>query len=219
MARARNRLATLTAPLRPVTTRRVPKGERTRQAILNRAAARASERGLESLSLGALADELSMSKSGLFAHFGSKQELQLATIERAREIFFAEIIEPALELPSGVERLRALCEGWISYVDRGVFPGGCFFSTTGAEFANRPGVVRDRLTSLLSQWLELLERAARSARRKGEIRADIDPKRFAFELFAIGDTASRYQGVLGKTALPRVAARRMMREHIDRSLT
>jgi AcrR family transcriptional regulator len=86
------------------------KGERTRQAILDRAAARASERGLDSLSLGALAEDLSMSKSGLFAHFGSKEELQLARIERARDIFVAEVIEPALRLPQGVERLRALCK-------------------------------------------------------------------------------------------------------------
>jgi AcrR family transcriptional regulator len=173
------------------------KGERTRQAILDRAAARASERGLGSLSLGALAEELSMSKSGLFSHFGSREELQLATVERAREIFVAEVIEPALRVPQGVERLRALCDAWLSYVERGVFPGGCFFSTTTPEFANRPGIVHDRLVALMEQWLRLLEGACQAARRKQELRQTLDPRRFAFELFAIGDTASRYYGVLG----------------------
>lgn len=211
-------LPTLTAPLRGETPVRVSKGERTRQAILDRAAARASEQGLDSLTLGGLADELAMSKSGLFAHFGSRQELQLATIEHAQKIFFAEIIEPALELPSGLERLRALCEGWLSYVDRGVFPGGCFFSRTGPEFANRPGVVRDRLYSSLGEWLALLERNIGSGKRRGEIRGDVHPKRLAFELFAIGDTASRYHSVFGRDALPRVAARAMMRDHIDSAL-
>jgi AcrR family transcriptional regulator len=175
------------------------KGERTRQAILDRAAARASERGLESLSLGALADELEMSKSGLFAHFGSKEELQLATIERAREVFVAEIVEPALALPPGLERLRALCERWLSYIERPIFPGGCFFSTTTSEFADRPGVIHDRLSALMQQWLGLLEQAIRAARRKGELKQDVDPKRLAFELFALGDTAGRYHNALAGT--------------------
>jgi AcrR family transcriptional regulator len=189
------------------------KGERTRQAILDRAAARASERGLESLSLGALAEELSMSKSGLFAHFGSKEELQLATIERAREIFIAEVIDPALRVPQGVERLRALCDAWLSYVARAVFPGGCFSSTTTPEFANRPGVVRDRLVGLMEQWLRLLEDACKAAGRKHQFKQTLDPQRFAFELFALGDTASRYHGVLGAPGI--TAALQTIHEPID----
>jgi AcrR family transcriptional regulator len=191
----------------------VPKGERTRRAILDRAAARAAENGLESLSLGALADELAMSKSGLFAHFGSREELQLATVERARELFVAEVIEPALALPQGIERLRGLCEAWLSNVERAAFSGGgCFFSTTTTEFANRPGVVRDRLSSLLAQWFKLLEDASRAARRKGQLKPTVDPRRFAFELFAIGDTANRYHGLLRPAAI--ATARQTIRERI-----
>jgi AcrR family transcriptional regulator len=192
----------------------VPKGERTRQLILARAAARASEGGLDSLSLGGLADELGMSKSGLFAHFGSRHELQLATIERAREIFLVEVIEPALELPPGIDRLRALYEGWLSYVERGVFPGGCFFSTVVAEFANRPGVIQDRLAALTEQWLGLLEEAIRAARRKGQLTREVNAKRLAFELFAVGDTATRYHGLFGSMSI--ASAFSTMREIISR---
>jgi AcrR family transcriptional regulator len=145
MARRQSTLPPLTVALPE--DPRLPKGERTRQAILDRAAARASEHGLDSLSLGALAEELEMSKSGLFAHFGFKEELQLATVEHAREIFLTEVIEPALKLPQGIDRLRALCEAWVSYVERAVFPGGCFFSTTTPEFANSARRPRCRSSS------------------------------------------------------------------------
>jgi AcrR family transcriptional regulator len=201
MARRPRALPPLTAPLSEDRRPRLPKGERTRQAILDRAAARASEHGLDSLSLGALAEELAMSKSGLFAHFGSKEELQLATVEHARQIFLVEVIEPALELPQGIERLRGLCEAWVSYVERAVFPGGCFFSTATPEFANRPGAVRDRLWFLAEQWLKLLENASRAGRRKGQFKQTVEPRRLAFELFAIGDTANRYHGLLGPAAI------------------
>jgi AcrR family transcriptional regulator len=207
----------LTTPRTEDEHARVPKGERTRQAILDRAAARASEHGLESLSLGKLANELVMSKSGLFAHFGSKEELQLATIERAREIFVSEVIEPTRGQRPGLEQLRALCEAWLSYVERGVFPGGCFFSATTSEFANRPGIVRDQLVALMELWLRLLEEAIRAGRRNGQIQRSVDPKRFAFELFAVGDTATRYHGVLGRAGV--ITARKAIRERIDSSAT
>lgn len=181
-------------------TARGPKGERTRRAILDRSAALATQGGLESLSIGGLAEELGMSKSGLFAHFGSKEELQLATVERAREIFKDEVIEPTVELPEGMEHLRALCDRWLSYVEREVFPGGCFFSKTSSEFANRPGPVKDRLAVLLNQWLRLIEKAARGAQRAGEMERDIDPARLAFELIAIAETASRNERLLGERA-------------------
>jgi AcrR family transcriptional regulator len=206
VARLENTFRPLRASVRDNET--VRKGAKTRQTIVERAAARALERGLDSHLLGALAEELSMSKSGIFAHFGSKEDLQLATIERAREIFVAEVIEPALRAPQGVERLRALCKAWLSYVERDVFPGGCFFSATIPEFAHRPGIIRDRLASFIEQWLKLLEDAIRAARRKHQRKRTVDSRRLAFELFAIGDTASRYHGVLGtngiKTALQTV---------------
>jgi AcrR family transcriptional regulator len=193
------------------------KGERTRQAILEQAAARASELGLESLSLGTLAEDLEMSKSGLFAHFGSREELQLATIEYALGRFLEEVIDPVHEVPAGIEQLRGLCESWLSYVERGVFPGGCFFSTVTSEFSNRPGVVRDRLEWLMNQWLARLERAIRAGKSKGQIKPEINTKRFAFELFSIGDTASVYYGVFGSTGISN--ARRAISERIDDAAT
>src|ERR1043166_6451608 len=107
---------------------RKAQGERTRRAILETAVHIASAEGLEGLTIGRLADDLSMSKSGLFAHFGSKEDLQLATIEAARQRFVDEVVRPALAAPRGYPRLMAICRGWLDYVQREVFPGGCFFA-------------------------------------------------------------------------------------------
>src|ERR687891_926671 len=120
-------------------------GNRTRDAILGRAMDLASLEGLEGLTIGRLALELSMSKSGLFAHFGSKEELQVATVEAARAIFIREVIKPAFESTEGLQRLWKLCDIWLSYVQSGVFRGGCFFAAAAAEFDSRPGPVRDRI--------------------------------------------------------------------------
>ena len=127
------------------------KGERTRTSILERAVDLASVEGLEGLTIGRLADELGMSKSGLFAHFGSKEELQLATVEAASRRYIDEIFTPALREPRGYPRLLAICRSWLSYVRRGVFPGGCFFVATALEMGARPGPVRDRLVCLVVQ--------------------------------------------------------------------
>src|ERR1043166_4628074 len=126
---------------------RKAQGERTRRAILETAVHIASAEGLEGLTIGRLATELSMSKSGLFAHFGSKEELQLATVEAARDIFVREVIRPAFEAPKGVARLWGLCDVWLEYVRREVFRGGCFFAAAAAEFDGRPGAVRDRIAA------------------------------------------------------------------------
>ena len=120
------------------------KGERTRTAILDTAAALASEHGLEPLSIGGLAAAANMSKSGVFAHFGSKEDLQLATVDHAAAIFVREVIEPARAAPRGIARIWALLDGFLDYLEREVFAGGCFFATTSVEFKNRPGVVRFR---------------------------------------------------------------------------
>ncbi|HYG79697.1 MAG TPA: TetR/AcrR family transcriptional regulator, partial [Pyrinomonadaceae bacterium] len=117
-------------------------GERTRQAILEAAVHIASEEGLEGLTIGRLASELSMSKSGLFAHFGSKEELQLATVEAARAVFVREVVGPAFAAEKGLARLWKLCEVWLGYVEGEVFRGGCFFTAAAAEFDGRPGAVR-----------------------------------------------------------------------------
>ncbi len=162
----------------PVTQReaRPAKGARTRASILDRAVDLASAEGLEGLTIGRLATELRMSKSGLFAHFGSKQELQLATVAAAAERFTGRVIEPALELPDGAPRLRAMAERYLDQLQD--YSGGCFWAATSAEYDDRPGPVRDAIAASLDAWLRELERQARIAGVE-------DPERFAFELFSL----------------------------------
>jgi AcrR family transcriptional regulator len=168
-------------------------GARTRTAILETAADLASVDGLDGLTIGRLATELSMSKSGLFAHFGSKEELQLATIEEARQRYAREVIEPACAAGSGITRLHALCEAFLSYLQRAVFPGGCFFASAMAEFDSKaPGPVRDRIAQCQDQWMATLERAAEEAQQRGELAADTDPRQLAFELEAALLSANWY---------------------------
>lgn len=152
------------------------KGEQTRAAILERAVDLASAEGLEGLTIGRLAAELRMSKSGLFAHFGSKQELQLATVGAAAERFYAAVIEPALSVPEGAPRLAALGESYLAHLD--LYEGGCFWGATSAEYDDRPGPVRDAIAAALDGWLAELERQATIA---GVER----PKLLAFELYAV----------------------------------
>ena len=158
------------------------KGDRTRQNILDRAVDLASVEGLEGLTIGRLADDLGMSKSGLFAHFGSKEDLQLATIAAAGERFIDEVLRPALKAERGYPRLLAICRSWISYVRRNVFPGGCFFAAASFEFDGRPGPVRDRIVKTMDEWIAALEKAIRMARDEGHIDTDVDPKQLAFEI-------------------------------------
>ena len=157
---------------------RVRKGVRTRESILRVAVNLASVEGLEGLTIGRLADELKMSKSGLFAHFGSKEDLQIATVEMARLIF----------VEHGVPRLWAICDSWIRYVEHPVFPGGCFFSAASFEFDSRPGPVRDRIAEVLKQWLATLTRAIDEARKAGHLKASVNAEQLAFEIksLAIG---------------------------------
>jgi AcrR family transcriptional regulator len=164
-------------------TRNTTKGARTRADILRAAADIASVDGLDGLSIGRLANKLGMSKSGLFAHFGSKESLQLATIEEARDRYVKGVIEPALSSGSGITRLYALCQTFLSYIERAVFPGGCFFASAMAEFgAKEPSLARDRIVECQEQWMMMLERAAEGARTKGELRAESDSRQLAFEL-------------------------------------
>jgi AcrR family transcriptional regulator len=159
-------------------------GARTREAITRTAADLASIEGLDGLTIRRLADALPMSVSGLYAHFGSKEALQLATIEAARQVYVREVIEPALAAPPGVSRLLALCESFLSYVQREVFPGGCFFAAAMAEFDCKPGPVRDRIAELQADWLHTLQRAATDAVRVGELTHDTDVEQLAFDLEA-----------------------------------
>jgi AcrR family transcriptional regulator len=140
-----------------------------------------SREGLEALTIGRLATNAGVSKSGLFAHFGSKQELQLATIESARAIFVAEVIAPARSAAEGPPRLRATLAAWLDYFRRDVFPGGCFFQAASLEFDGRPGPVRDRILEVMSEWLAWLAELARQAGA-----SDDGAQQLAFELNAIG---------------------------------
>ena len=160
-------------------------GERTRQAILEAAVHIASVDGLEGLTIGRLASELSMSKSGLFAHFGSKEELQLATVEAARAVFVREVVGPAFEAEKGLARLWSLCDVWLGYVKSEVFRGGCFFAAAAAEFDGRPGAVRDRVAEIMREWLALLRRSVTEAQAAGQLGAEADPTQLAFELNAL----------------------------------
>ncbi|HMD56768.1 MAG TPA: TetR/AcrR family transcriptional regulator [Solirubrobacteraceae bacterium] len=172
------------------------RGERTHQEILASAVELGSREGLEALTIGRLAAHAGVSKSGLFAHFGSKQELQLATIEAARAIFRAEVIEPGLAAPEGPARLRATLAAWLDYFRRDVFPGGCFFQAASLEFDGRPGPVRDRVVEVMEQWLEwLTELARRAGLAEGE-----DPAQLAFELNAIGLATNWQRQLLGDSA-------------------
>jgi AcrR family transcriptional regulator len=160
-------------------------GRRTRAAILQQAAELATLDGLNGLSIGDLAQATGMSKAGLYAHFGSKQELQLATVETARTIFVAQVIRPGLAVPRGVRRLLAVCEAFLSHVERRVFPGGCFFVAATAEVGARPGPVHDAVARQQLRWLDLLQRLAREAQELGEVPGDTDPLQLAFELEAL----------------------------------
>lgn len=192
----------------------LPKGARTRRTILDRSTALASERGLEALSIGFLAEELRMSKSGLFAHFGSKEELQLATVDRAAEIFAREVIAPAREAPVGVARVWALNDRFISYLERRVFPGGCFFATASNEFKARPGPVRDHILEVLGSWSSYLAHAIEQAQAAGELSADIDPADLAFQLNAFGKAANSDFELFGNPQAF-VQARAAVRERLE----
>lgn len=168
-------------------------GAKTREAILRRAADVASVDGLQGLTIGKLGADLGMSKSGLFAHFGSKEGLQLATIEAARQRYVQEVLDPALRSPAGIARVHALCEAFLSYVERAVFPGGCFFAAAMAEFDSKaPSAVRDEIVECQEQWMGTLERAAAQAQANGELATDADPKQLAFELEAALLSANWY---------------------------
>jgi len=190
------------------------KGERTRQAILDTAAALATEEGLEPLSIGRLAEATAMSKSGLFAHFGSKEELQLATVDHAATLFVREVIAPAREAPRGVARVWALCEHMVDYAQRQVFPGGCFFAAAAFEFNRRPGAVRDRIEHMLGTWLSYLEHAVEQAQQTGELVQTPSAKELAFELDAFAQAANAKFQLFRDDAVF-AEARRAIRERLE----
>lgn len=165
------------------------------------AAEMASVLGLEGLSLGGLAGRLGISKSGLFAHFGSKQELQVAAIEAAGRVFADDVLRPGLAAPPGVRRLVSLCEAYLSHVERRVFPGGCFFAAAAAEVDGRPGPLRERIAAFQREWTQTLERQAAEARALGELDRAADPRQIAFELSALLAAANSVFLLQGEAAV------------------
>src|ERR1700746_996965 len=160
------------------------RASKTRKEILRTSMDIASAEGLEGLSIGRLATELQRSKTGIFAHFGSKEQLQLDTVDAAKDVFLEQVVQPALAHPRGIPRLRAMLENWIGYVERIVFRGGCFFAAASAEFDSRPGAVPDEIGSLTKAWLIALQDEIAFARSAKQVKADVDPVQVAFELHA-----------------------------------
>jgi AcrR family transcriptional regulator len=163
----------------------VSEARRTRERIIDRSVAVASLEGLEGLSLGRLAQDLAISKSGLLGHFGSKQALQLATLEQASVIFNREVWVPAAPVDPGLTRLRALCAAWISYLEREIFPGGCIFVSSTFEYDGRNGPVRTLLQRQFAAWRRRLAADLHTAVRRGELPADTDTDQLVFEIFGV----------------------------------
>ncbi|MCX4747522.1 TetR/AcrR family transcriptional regulator [Kitasatospora sp. NBC_01287] len=201
---------------------RVQKGNETRRLVLARAVSIASVEGLGGLSLGRLAGELSLSKSGVFALFGSKEELQLATVRAAQRIYRDTVVEPARRLPPGVGQLWELAQRWLEYSRTRVFAGGCFFYAVGAEFDAQPGRVRDVLAESSGRWHRTVLEFFEAARAAGQLRADADLEQLTFELVAFLEYANALSLLHGDEA-PYARARRsvlllLRSESVDESL-
>jgi AcrR family transcriptional regulator len=163
----------------------VTKGEETRSAVLGSALSLASQLGLEGVTIGRLAEECGMSKSGLFAHFASKENLAVAILDEAVARFVAQVISPALKKPRGEPRLRALFERWLDWSKADFMPGGCIFVHASVELDDRPGPARDRLVASQKDWLATLAQAARIAVDEKHFKKDLDVDQLAHEMFSI----------------------------------
>jgi AcrR family transcriptional regulator len=173
----------------PVDGRRA-RGMRSRAAVLERSVQMASRDGLEGLTVGALAADVGVHKSNVFALFGSKEELQLATVAGAREILIDFVVAPALASTGGLPRLLAIGEAWCDYLRSDVFAGGCFLCAASAEMDGRPGPVRDAVAAVMSEWLAVLASNVKRAMAAGDLAADLDPAAVAFRLNALGMAAN-----------------------------
>lgn len=193
------------------------KGEETRQAILDEALALASKVGVGALSIGGLADRTGMSKSGLFAHFGSKEEMQLAVVRAAEERFLATVFRPALRQPKGLARLRAMFENLIGWPRKAGLPGGCPLNAAAHEFDDQPGAVRDALAYNQTAWRKTMAEAVARAVETGELRADTDPDQFAFEMAGIDMACDNARRLLDDPDADRramAAFDRLVRDHL-----
>jgi AcrR family transcriptional regulator len=176
------------------------RGARSRAAVLERAVQMSSREGLEGLTIGALASALGVHKSSVHALFGSKRELQLATLAAARTILIEQVVAPALASPVGLRRLRAIGDAWCDYLDGDVFAGGCFLCAASAEMDGRPGPVRDAVEAVMREWVAVLSANVRAAIVAGELRGDIEPAALAFRLNALGMAANWQRQLLDDPA-------------------
>jgi AcrR family transcriptional regulator len=182
----------------------------TRSAIIGRAVDVSSAEGLEGLTIGRLASDLEMSKAGVLGHFGSKEALQLATLETAIDVFRREVWEPAGGVEPGLPRLGAICENWISYLEREVFPGGCFMTSASCEFDGRPGPVREAIAETLGLWYRVLEAEARHAIDAGDLPQGSDPEAIALQLNALAMAANQKLQLFGDRSALQVARKAML---------
>jgi AcrR family transcriptional regulator len=166
--------------------KRMQKGQLTRTAIIEQALQSATQVGFEQLSLATLAADTNMSKSGLYAHFKSKEALQEAVLERAMERFAEIVVQPAMRENRGVARLEKLFDGYLTWIAGAVIEGGCVFMALSQEYRNRPGVIRDKLVQAFKDWHSTIVRVITDAVDEGDLRADTDPRQFAFEMVGIG---------------------------------
>lgn len=179
----------------PMTTR--TKGEQTRTAILDEALDIASKLGLEGLTIGSLADATGMSKSGLFAHFGSREELQLAVLEHAAQLYGEKVFVPVLKIERGLPRLRALFERWLDWTIESGLPGGCIMISTAIEYDDRPGPIRDAAIENQHRGNAITQKAVRLAIEEGHLKTDTDPEQITFELLGIVLASHNHRRLLG----------------------
>jgi AcrR family transcriptional regulator len=175
----------------------ISKGARTRATILGEALRLVSRSGLDDLTIGTLAEATGMSKSGLFAHFGSRDDLLLAVLAHGQEEFVEVVLKPALQKPRGLPRLRAMFTNWLDWTESAELPGGCPMIGGAAEFDDKPGAVRDRLADGQRAWIDTLKRAARQAIEEKQLPQDTDPEQIAFEMFGIALVVHHHRRLLG----------------------
>jgi AcrR family transcriptional regulator len=181
----------------PVLAATATKGERTRAAILGEALKLVSKAGLEGLTIGTLADATGMSKSGLFAHFGSREELLLAVLDHGQKEFVEVVLKPALDKPRGVPRLKAMFVNWLDWTESADLPGGCPMIGGASEFDDKPGPVRDMLAAGQRAWIDTLKRAVRQAVEEEQLPASTDPEQIAFEMFGVALVVHHHRRLLG----------------------
>ncbi|MCW3027061.1 MAG: bacterial regulatory protein tetR family [Solirubrobacterales bacterium] len=191
------------------------RGMRSRTAVLERSVQMASRDGLEGLTIGALAAELGVHKSSVHALFGSKEELQLSTLEAARAILIDHVVAPALSSDAGLPRLRAIGDAWCDYLAADVFSGGCFLCAASAEMDGRPGPLRDAVASVMREWIAVLGANIEAAISAGELHAEVEPAAIAFRLNAIG-MAANWQKQLLRDPSAIGHARAAWRSELDR---